>query len=209
MANGYADLYECLFCKDRNRIETVLELGIGTMLPGVHSSMVGYASAGYKPGGSLRSWRDFFPNATIYGIDVQPDMQFDGEDRIGTFLCNSTDRSQVDQLIKRMNFNEFDIILDGSSHRIEDQLATLRNLYQFVKEGGTYIVEGVANGGLFHDRDRIKAVCGDDPFFFHGSHNDPLVIVKRPRARAAPHKAIAREGAKPDPIFAALLAGLS
>ena len=33
--------------------------GIGTMLPGVHSSMVGFASPGYRPGGSLRSWRDF------------------------------------------------------------------------------------------------------------------------------------------------------
>ena len=41
VTNGYADLYECLFCKDRNRIETVLEIGIGTMLPGVHYSMSG------------------------------------------------------------------------------------------------------------------------------------------------------------------------
>ena len=157
----------------------------------------------------MRSWCDFFPNATIYGIDVQPDMQFEGEDRIGTFLCDLTDRSQVDQLIQRMNRKEFDIILDDGSHWLEDQLATLRNLYQFVKEGGTYIMEDVVNGALFHHQDRIKAVCGDDPFFFHGSRNNPLVIVKRPRARAAPHKAIAREGGKPDPIFAALLAGLS
>jgi hypothetical protein len=38
--------------------------------------MVGYAGEGYKPGGTLRSWREFFPNATIYGIDVQPETQF-------------------------------------------------------------------------------------------------------------------------------------
>jgi hypothetical protein len=146
----------------------------------------------------LRSWRDFFPNATIYGIDVQPDTQFDDEDRIVTFLCDSTDRSQVDRLMERMNGKEFDIILDDGSHRLEDQIATLRNLYRFVKEGGTYVVEDVVNGALVHHQDKIRAVCGDDPFFFNGSRNNPLVIMKRPGARADVDARVAH-GAGPQP----------
>src|SRR4029077_5181705 len=93
--NGYAGAYECLFRKGRNNIGAVLEIGIGTMIPSVNSSMVGYAGQGYKPGGSLRAWRDFFPNATVYGMDVQPDTQFADEERIVTLLGNSTDLSQA------------------------------------------------------------------------------------------------------------------
>ena len=52
--HGYAGLYECLFRHDREEIQTVLEIGIGTMRPAVHSSMVGWALPGY------RSWATHF-----------------------------------------------------------------------------------------------------------------------------------------------------
>ena len=35
----------------------------------------------YKQGASLRSWQEYFPNAMIYGGDIQEDTQFE-ENRI-------------------------------------------------------------------------------------------------------------------------------
>lgn len=183
VTSGYADLYECLFHKVRLQIKSLLEIGIGTMIPGVHSSMVGFAGMGYKPGGSLRSWREFFPNATIYGIDVQPDTQFDDEPRIITSLCNSTDRLQVAKFIRSIRHRKFDIIIDDGSHSLGDQLATLQGFFEFLKDDGTYVIEDIVGGDLFHHQEKIITVCGDNPFFFVAPKNNPLVITKRPHAQ--------------------------
>ncbi len=84
--NGYAQVYHTLFHKLCDQPINFLEIGIGTMIPGVASSMQGYALEGYKPGGSLRAWRDYFVNGRIVGVDIQPDTQFTDEQRIETYL---------------------------------------------------------------------------------------------------------------------------
>ena len=188
VTNGYADFYECLFRSDRRRIESALEFGIGTMISGAYSTMV-FAAEGYKPGGSLRSWREFFPNAIIYGIDIQPDTQFFDEERIVTFLCDLTDQFQVDQFMRAIQHEKFDIIIDDGSHRLDDQVATFRHFFKFLGNNGTYVIEDIVYGGLFHHQDKIRAVCGDNPFFFAGPQNNPLVIRRRPQSRAGTGRA--------------------
>src|SRR5579863_5736399 len=115
--NGYAPIYHSLFKHIKNNRINLLEIGIGTMIPGVHSSMVGYSLPGYKPGGSLRAWRDYFPNSNILGADVQSDTQFT-EDRISTILCDSTSPEKTEEIFKGKSF---DIIIDDGSHYDEHQ----------------------------------------------------------------------------------------
>ena len=64
--NGYSSLYNALFLPLKESPVTLLEIGVGTTLPG-NSSMKGYMPDSYKPGASLRAWRDFFPNGEIHG----------------------------------------------------------------------------------------------------------------------------------------------
>ena len=194
--NGYAGVYECLFGRGRREVKSLLEIGIGTMIPGVHSSMVGFAQEGYKPGGSLRAWRDFFPNATIYGMDVQPDTQFDDEEGIVTLLCNSTDRDQVSKVMGKLDYAKFDIIIDDGSHIMEDQFKTLRNLFPFVKGGGIYVVEDVGHNKFAKQTDRIREICGDHAFFSAGPGENPFVLVKRPDFAEA-GRACAQQGVEP------------
>jgi hypothetical protein len=52
-------------------------------------------------------------------------------------------------------------------------------LFEFVKDGGTYVVDDIVYGGLFNHQDKIRAICGDSPFFFAGPQNNPLIITKR------------------------------
>jgi hypothetical protein len=177
--NGYSGLYECLFGRGRGDVSKVLEIGIGTMIPGVPSSMVGYAPEGYRPGGSLRSWREFFPNATIYGMDVQPDTQFDDEERIVTFLCDSTDAVQVTTAMGRLDCGPFDIIIDDGSHILDNQFKTLRNMFPYLKQTGIYVVEDVAHNGFARQTDRIKEVCGDNAHFSAAPAENPFIVFKR------------------------------
>ena len=71
--NGYSSLYNVVFLPLKDAPVSLLEVGIGTMIPGAHSSMKGYMPDDYRPGASLRAWKDFFQNGQIHGMDVQAD----------------------------------------------------------------------------------------------------------------------------------------
>lgn len=174
--NGYTPHFHALFKNIRDREINLLEIGIGTMIPGVHSSMVGYALPNYKPGGSLRAWRDYFPHGNIVGADVQPDTQFT-EERITTLLCDSTDPKIVEILGDR----KFDIIIDDGSHYDESQLKTIRNLWQFVNPGGYYIIEDVYPSSRITTEMRpvIQALVGQDTPLFMTEHKNVMIISKR------------------------------
>jgi len=176
--NGYAQVYHTLFNDKREHKINMLEIGIGTMIPGVHSSMVGYSLEGYKPGGSLRAWRDFFVNGNIVGADIQPDTQITDEPRIETILCNSLNVTEVTNAMKDRPL--FDIILDDGSHADMDQLQTLRNFYQYVKPGGIYIIEDIYPGSkvtVFPAL--VGSMCNNDSYFFVGLKNNICVIYKK------------------------------
>lgn len=178
--NGYAQVYHTLFHKMRNEPINMLEIGIGTMIPGVHSSMQGYALAGYKPGGSLRAWRDYFVNGRIIGADVQPDTQFSDEERIETYLCNSTSKTEIAELFNKLGDIKFDIIIDDGSHHDMDQINTLRNFYPYVKPGGYYIIEDIYIGSKVTTCPSIVGCCcNHDPYFYVGVKNNICVIHKQ------------------------------
>jgi len=177
--NGYVQLYHTLFSKMRQENIVMLEIGIGTMIEGVHSSMVGYALEGYKPGGSLRAWRDFFPRGRIIGADVQPDTQFSDEARIETYICNSTRQEDVDEFMKKLGDIKFDIIIDDGSHHDMDQITTLKNFYPYVKEGGIYVIEDVyPSSKVSNCPGMVGCFCNQDPYFFAGIKNNLCIIHK-------------------------------
>ena len=173
LINRYAPLYHAILHNRRDGIRSLLEVGIGTMLPGVHSSMVGYAQDGYAPGGSLRAWRDYLPNATITGIDVQPDTQVT-EDRIETLLCDSTNESQARNVLGE---RRFDVIIDDGSHIDTNQLLTLRHLYPRLNPGGVYVIEDIYRGSRLTDSPfDVAQIIGHDGLFFVGREANMCVI---------------------------------
>lgn len=177
-ALGYTAVYHALLSRRRQEPLTILEIGIGTMVPDVKSSMVGFAAPGYRPGGSLRAWRDYFPRALVIGVDVQPDTQFE-EDRIQTYLCDSTRSVDVERVFARLGSRRPDIIVDDGSHAELDQLATLRNFYPYLHDDGVYFLEDLDPGCLINTQPEVlHAVCGNDPLFFAGLENNLCVICK-------------------------------
>lgn len=177
--SGYSHLYSILFDNMKNEKLNVLEIGIGTMLEGTCSSMKGYMQDTYKPGASLRAWQDYFINSNIYGMDIQPDTQF-SEDRIKTFLVDSTKNNEVNELMSNLNI-QFDIIIDDGWHWDEAQKDTLRNFFPYLKENGLYVIEDIYPGSNLNSSTPyvIKDIIGNYEHFFVGLKNNQCVIRKK------------------------------
>jgi len=116
--HNYTDIYFRFFNDTKNDIHNVLELGI-------------------LYGNSLRMWRDFFKNAEIYGIDINPDCVFH-EERIKVLIGNQTDQDVLINLPEN-----FDIIIDDAGHHSDEQIKSFEYLFSKLKFGGIYVVEDV------------------------------------------------------------------
>ena len=134
----YADFYSLLFEHCRNDVKKVFECGIGTNNPTLASTM----GIKYKPGASLRVWKNYFINASIYGGDIDKNILFE-ENRIKTFYVDQLNELSILKMWQNINTNEFDLIIDDGLHEYDAAVTLFKNSYHKLKRGGLYIIEDV------------------------------------------------------------------
>ncbi len=131
--HDYIPTYERLLYG--REIQRVLEIGIGTMDAMRHVN-------GYQPGASLRMWRDYFPGAEIWGVDIHPGVMVN-EVRIRSMVG---DQSNTESLlhIARTVGGRFDFIVDDGSHNLDHQALTANTLIPLLlAKKGVYVIEDV------------------------------------------------------------------
>ena len=99
-------------------------------------------------GESLAAWLDYFPNATIYGIDiftrVEPAaIDVLNDERVKWLKADSTKPTVQSMIDVAWGDIEFDIIIDDGLHTPEGNALTFSNLWPYVKDTGAYYVEDV------------------------------------------------------------------
>ncbi len=107
---------------------------------------------GILRGESLRTWKEYFPNATIHGIDIDPGCLQYHEERITTTLG-----SQNDEIFLRKIENDlgpFRLIIDDGSHVWGDIIKSFEILFPLLSPGGIYVVEDLHTSYNFD-------FCGD------------------------------------------------
>lgn len=97
---------------------------------------------------SIRLWEEFFPNATIYGLDIDPECERLEGGRCKIFIGDQSDPAFLKQVVDRAG-GHFDIIIDDGSHRVEHQLASFDQLFPTLSDHGIYAVEDT--GGCVGD----------------------------------------------------------
>lgn len=132
----YTAIYDLLLGQFRQQIKTVLEIGIGTVPTMTHVP-------GYKPGASLRMWEEYFPNAEVFAIDVEPTVLFE-EGRIRTRQFDQSKRGELIQAAQWAG-SKLDLVVDDGSHVPEHQILSAITLLNFVRPGGFYLVEDAHN----------------------------------------------------------------
>lgn len=191
--NGYTCVYDSLWKNIRDRPLKILEIGVGcTLLMGDN----------YQPGASLRAWAEYFPNASIVGTDIAPEvvnLEF-MNGRVSTHECNSTIPQQVNSFIEKMRTKFdiphgplFDIIIDDGSHLEQHQIDTLFNLFPLLVDGGYYVLEDIGGdtrnlgykscSHFLPPRNTIKNIIGEHThsFVVHDwiQHDSAMLVISK------------------------------
>ena len=124
-AHDYTPYYHELL-RDRD-IRRVLEVGIGDKC---------YNAA------SLRMWAEYFPQAEIYGCDIDLSTFVFDNPRIHCFYCDQSSSVSLQQVVFQTG-GQFDLIVDDGSHRIDHQQLTFQVLYPLLNPKGVYIIEDI------------------------------------------------------------------
>ncbi len=121
--HNYTPFYHEMFKDRRDTVKNVLEIGV----------------AG---GHSLRMWREYFPNAMIWGIDSNKVCIFN-DGRIRCFAADQYNESDLLRVIRRIGEPKLDLIVDDGSHEPAHQIFTAQVLLPYLKADGIYVIEDI------------------------------------------------------------------
>jgi hypothetical protein len=139
--HDYHHVYGAIL-REGSWVRSVLEIGLGSN----HDDVVSHMGRAGRPGASLRAFREYLPNAMIYGADVDRRILFE-EERIQTFFVDQTDLSSLDALGQCVSRN-FDLIVDDGLHSPNANIAVLAFSLKRLKPGGWIVVEDIAERSL-------------------------------------------------------------
>lgn len=115
---NYIPLYERYLTSRRLSAKSILEIGV-------------------LGGNSLRMWKEYFSNAQIYGVDINPKCINSIEKRIEIRIGDQND----EEFLKVLPWN-LDIIIDDGSHKPIHMIKTFEYLFkEKLNRNGLYIIE--------------------------------------------------------------------
>lgn len=122
--HSYIPVYEQLFQKRKEKVLNLLEIGIGS-------------------GGSLQLWNDYFPNAEVYGIDVNYyRTHLDRFQRIHQIKDDAYSMKCVQDNFISKNI-QFDIVIDDGPHDRRSQMMAMELYFPLLTKDGVIVIEDV------------------------------------------------------------------
>lgn len=148
---NYLHIYQKFLESKRLNVKTFVEIGVNN-------------------GASLKMWQEYFPNAIIYGIDIDPRCKQYESERIKIFIGSQNDITFLKKIKKEIG--DIDVLLDDGSHITRHQITSFNELYSNIKSGGLYIIEDLACSYEEHtNHHNIRQIW---PGMKYNDKNDPL-----------------------------------
>jgi hypothetical protein len=144
---------------------------------------------GVLNGQSLLSWKEFYPNSTIIGIDINPDCKrYENISKnIYIEIGSQNDSVFLETVIQK--YGELDLILDDGSHLQSDMIFSFEKLFPILRSECVYIVEDTCTsyweefgGGLRKENTSIeyfKNLIDDVNFYGHYQRSFWSVSARR------------------------------
>ena len=141
-AHLYTRVYEKFFNDLRHRPICLLEIGLfRSDIDGRRTvdAVEGKSDARAFQAPSLKMWSEYFPNAKIFGFDID-DFSDVKLDRCTIIQGDMSSRSDLDKLARTVG-QPLDIIIEDASHASHHQQIALGALFPHVRPGGLYFIE--------------------------------------------------------------------
>jgi hypothetical protein len=119
--HGYTENYERFLRPWKNDPIRIFEIGIAS-------------------GGSLQVWQEYFPRASIYGVDIKDSSRFENA-RVKTCVADQSKRDQLQKCLDKFGGGSFDLLIDDGGHSMEQQQVSFGFLLPAVRPGGFYVIE--------------------------------------------------------------------
>jgi predicted O-methyltransferase YrrM len=103
------------------------------------TNVTNFLEIGVQRGFSILMWRDFFPNATVVGVDINVCPMLENQERVVAVTTNAYDKNFVNLLLDE----SFDIIIDDGPHTAESWFFLLDNYVKKLRPGGVLIIEDI------------------------------------------------------------------
>lgn len=154
--------YEKIFLDLKLKKINILEVGVAT-------------------GHSLILWHEFFPNASIYGIDNELTLE---KEFVKSFKRIKVVRYGDAYLQSTLNgFPDFDIVIDDGSHYLHDQIKFMINLYPKLNRDGIMLIEDIRGSketlALTDFAKKLKLEIQVFDFRLQTKNSDSIILVCR------------------------------
>jgi SAM-dependent methyltransferase len=169
--HNYHVIYASLL--DRNAPLNIFEIGLGTNNPHLLSTM----GVNGKPGAAERAFRDWAPNANLYGADIDRDILF-SEERIQTFFADQTDPANLHELGAKLP--QFDLIIDDGLHTPRANMNVINFALTKLKPGGVIVIEDIIARFLPFWRIAVTVLSQSYDCQFVQMKSEAVVILKKP-----------------------------
>jgi hypothetical protein len=113
-----------------------------SLLSHVREAPLRLLEIGLYNGGSLRMWREYLPNATLHGMDVDRRTLAYELEIPGTKvrLVDQADARALRAFVDELG-GSYDVIVDDGGHTMEQQIVSFEVLFPHVVSGGIYVIE--------------------------------------------------------------------
>lgn len=125
-SHDYLRWYETFLAPLRKQHFQFIEMGVGS-------------------GGSLATWRDYFPYAHIIGMDIEPDkVQYEDGGRVSVVIGDQSVPADLDRVLQDIPSPWQPMVInDDAGHQPEHQIFAYKYLLPHLAPGGLYFLEDI------------------------------------------------------------------
>lgn len=128
------------------------------------SDKLNILEVGTQKGGSLLAWKEYFPNATVTGVDIVDVVLPEYRSKDITYIISDIKDFKTDQM--------FDIVIDDGSHFIDDVVFVINTYTEKLKPRGILIVEDIQNFTAWSKKFDLIDLRG-----INGNYDDVLLVL--------------------------------